>query len=58
MEFRVDLLSRFRIGGFHLRKWKSSEQNVLCIIPSDLVDPKMVQKVKYEDVYTFTKVLG
>ena len=56
IQLRVDLQNLFKLGGFHLRKWKSNELDVLSTIPSDLVDPKTMQELMYKDDYT--KILG
>ena len=51
-----DLQNLFELAGFILRKWKSSEADVLASIPKDLRNPKTKQKINYQDEYT--KVLG
>ena len=56
IQLRRDLQHLFKLGGFTLRKWKSSEGDVLSSIPEDLRDPKMKQEISYQDQYT--KVLG
>ena len=46
----------FKQGGFELKKWKSSEEEVLAIIPEELRDVKGKQEIRHKDKYT--KVLG
>ena len=53
---RDELQRLFHLGGFDLRKWKASEQQVLASIPKDLIDPKRTQEIKIQNDYT--KVLG
>ena len=40
---RKELQELFKIGGFELRKWKSSDGEVLSTIPKDLIDPETRQ---------------
>ena len=56
IELRKELQQLFKLGGFNLRKWKSSERDVLDSIPEDLKDLKNEQEIHYQDEYT--KVLG
>ena len=56
VKLRNELQELFHLGGFTLRKWKASEQQVLANIPSDLVDPKRTQEISIQNDYT--KVLG
>ena len=56
VQLRRELQSLFERGGFKLRKWRSSERDVLATIPPDLIDPNTTQELKYEDDYT--KILG
>ena len=56
IQLRKELQHLFQLGGFLLRKWKSSERNVLASIPKELVDPKTNKEIILEDEYT--KVLG
>ena len=45
----------FELGGFVLRKWKSSEPVVLAQIPHEPVDS---QSTQFIDIDHFTKVLS
>ena len=55
-QLREELQRLFDEGGFHLRKWKSSEQEVLNSIPLQLRDGQLKQEIDYDN--EFTKVLG
>ena len=46
----------FKQGNFKLKKWKSSEEEVLATIPEELRDVKGKQKIHHNHEYT--KVLG
>ena len=56
IKLRAELQELFGLGGFTLRKWKSSDRDVLSSIPEELVDPTTTQEIMLEDDYT--KVLG
>ena len=56
VKLRNELQQLFHLGGFTLRKWKASEQQVLASIPEGLVDPKRMQEIRIQNDYT--KVLG
>ena len=45
----------FELGGFVLRKWRSSEPTVLAQIPHELVDSQSTNSL---DIDHFTTVLG
>ena len=56
IKLREELQRLFHLGGFTLRKWKASQQQVLASIPEELVDPKRTQEIRIQNDYT--KVLG
>ena len=56
VQLREELQELFSLGGFELRKWKSSSGEVLSSIPKGLTDPKTTQEIILENDYT--KVLG
>ena len=56
IKLRTELQELFRLGGFTLRKWKSSDRDVLSSIPEELTDPTTTQEIILEDDYI--KVLG
>ena len=51
-----ELKELFEQGGFELKRWKSSEGEVLASIPEVMKDIKGEQEICYKDEYT--KVLG
>ena len=53
---QFELQQLFALGGFVLRKWKSSEPSVLVDVPSHLLDQQATQEIVC--IETFTKVLG
>ena len=56
IQLRKEMRHLFQLGGFLLRKWKSSERNVLASIPKNLIDLKTNKEIILEDDYM--KVLG
>lgn len=56
VELVDELLELSALGGFTLRKFKASNQQVLVKLSKDLIDPKSTQEIK--DQNDFTKVLG
>ena len=56
IELRERLQELFSLGGFELKKCKSSEATVTSSIPSSLLD--LQQKIEITQVSGFTKVLG
>ena len=56
IELREWLPELFLLGGFELKKWKSSEAAGTSSIPSSLVDPHHEMEITH--VSGFTKVLG
>ena len=58
IKLRLEFQDLSRLGGFTLRKWKSSDQDILHVssILGELVDPITTQEIILEDHYT--KVLG
>ena len=56
VELVDELLELSALGGFTLRKFKASKQQVLAKLSEDLVDPKPTQEIKVQN--DFTKVLG
>ena len=56
IKLRKESQDLFRQGGFELKKWRSSEEEVLASIPEDLKDVKGKQEIHSMDEYT--KVLG
>ena len=55
-ELQTQLHELFSMGGFVLRKWKSSDPKTLIDVPSHLLDQQPTQEIVYID--TFTKILG
>ena len=55
-QLREELEELFDQGGFHLRKWKSSEQEMVDSIPLQMRDAQLKQEIAYDK--EFTKVLG
>ena len=56
VELVDELLELSALGGFTLRKFKASKQQVLANLSEDLIDPKSTQEIKAQN--DFTKVLG
>ena len=56
VQLREEIQELFKSGGFKLRKWKSSEREVLASVPEDLRDTGLKQEIHHPDEYT--KVLG
>ena len=56
VQLRKEVQELFESGGFKLRKWKSSEEEVLASISEDLKDVGTKQEIHQQDEYT--KVLG
>ena len=55
VKLRFEMHELFKLGGFVLRKWKSSEPAALAQIPHELVDSQSTNAL---DIDHFTKVLG
>ena len=55
IKLRFEMQEIFELGGFVLRKWKSSELAVLAQIRHDLVDNQSTQSL---DIDHYTKVIG
>ena len=55
MGLQTEMQELFELGGFVLRKWKSSEPAVLSQIPHELVDSQSTHSI---DIDHYTKVLG
>ncbi len=56
VELQCQLQDLFSKGGFHLRKWNSSEQQAIQHLPAELKDTKPTQELPTSDEYT--KTLG
>ena len=56
IQLRKESQNLFKQGGFELKKWKSSEEEVLASIPEELRDVNGKQEICHKDEYT--KVLG
>ena len=56
IKLRSELQDMFNLGGFTLRKLKSSDGEVLNIIPQSYRDSNESQEIHYQEEYT--KVLG
>ena len=56
IHLRRELQDLFDQGGFTLKKWKSSKNDVLSHIPLNIIDPQTKQEISYDN--GFAKVLG
>ena len=56
VELQCQLQDLFSKGGFHLRKWNSSELQAIQHLPAELKDTKPTQELPTSDEYT--KTLG
>ena len=52
VQLRRELQHLFKLGGFKLRKWKSSDRDVFASIPEDLRYPRIKQEISYQNEYT------
>ena len=56
IDLRHELQDLFDQGGFTLKKWKSSENDMLSHISLNMIDPQTKQEIGYDN--GFAKVLG